>query len=94
MKIAGRHHVRKFIHQHPDAKGPLEALVALIRNAKLEKNTDFRQISGSASFVGKRRIILNIKGPKYRLDATVNYIKQVFKINRIGTHAQYDKWRF
>lgn len=94
MKIAGRHHVRRFISQHPDSKGPLETLIALIRNAKLEKNTDFRQISGSASFVGKRIIVFNIKGQKYRLEAKVGYEKQIFKINRIGTHTEYNKWKF
>ncbi|MCH6589863.1 MAG: type II toxin-antitoxin system HigB family toxin, partial [Proteobacteria bacterium] len=56
--------------------------------------TDIRQMSGSASFLGDRRVVFNIKGRRYRLDVKVSYKSQVVHVIRIGTHAEYDKWKF
>ena len=94
MKIVGLQHVAKFVQQHPDSKGPLETLIALIRDAEWKMNTDIRQISGSASFLGDQRVVFNIKGPKYRLDLKVDYRRKNVQIIRIGTHVEYNKWKF
>ena len=94
MRIAGVGILFEFMRRHPDSKGPLETWIALVKAASWEKNTDIRQISGSASFLGDRRVVFNIKGRRYRLDVKVSYKSQVVQVIRIGTHAEYDKWRF
>lgn len=94
MKIAGLGLLHEFMKRRPDSKTPLQTWVALVRNANWEKSTDVRQMSGSASFVGDRRVVFNIKGRRYRLDVKVSYKRQLVQVIRIGTHADYDKWRF
>ncbi len=94
MRIAGVGILFAFMRQHPDSKGPLETWIALVKEASWEKNTDIRQMSGSASFLGDRRVVFNIKGRHYRLDVKVSYKIQVVQVIRIGTHAEYDKWKF
>ena len=94
MRIAGVGILYEFMRQHPDSKGPLETWIALVKEASWEKNTDIRQMSGSASFLGDRRVVFNIKGRHYRLDVKVSYKSQVVQVIRIGTHAEYDKWKF
>jgi len=94
MKVAGLGILYEFMRQHPDSKGPLETWLALVLKASWQINTDIRQMSGSASFVGGRRVVFNIKGNRYRLDVKVSYKNQVVQIIRIGTHSEYDKWKF
>jgi mRNA interferase HigB len=45
----------------------------------------------SASFVGKNRVVFNIKGNDYRLVVAIAYRFQAVYIKFVGTHAQYDK---
>lgn len=94
MKVRGLGIIYEFIRKHPNSKGSLEAWTALVKDAQWEMNTDVRQISGSASFVGDQRVVFNIKGNQYRLDVKVTYKSQVVQVIRIGTHAEYDKWKF
>ena len=45
----------------------------------------------SASIVGKRRVVFNVGGNKYRLVAKVSYRTKVVFIRFIGTHDEYDE---
>ncbi|MFP3624370.1 type II toxin-antitoxin system HigB family toxin, partial [Burkholderia sp. SIMBA_051] len=45
----------------------------------------------SASFVGRNRVIFNIKGNDYRLIVAVAYRIGVVYIKFIGTHGEYDR---
>ena len=94
MKVAGLGILHEFTRQHLDSKGPLETWLELVLKASWQKNTDIRQISGSASFVGGRRVVFNIKGNRYRLYVKGSFKNQVVQIIRIGTHDEYDKWKF
>jgi len=94
MKIRGLGILYEFMRKHPQSRGPLETWIALVKEAQWKKNTDIRELSSSVSFVGDRRAVFNIKGNDYRLDVKVTYKSQVVQVIRIGTHAQYDKWKF
>ena len=94
MKLLGIDKLFHFQQQHADSKEPLNTWIALVRDANWKKNIDIREISASASFVGKRRVVFNIKGNKYRLDVKINYEQQIVLVIRIGVHADYDKWEF
>ncbi|EOR7631858.1 type II toxin-antitoxin system HigB family toxin, partial [Escherichia coli] len=39
------------------------------------------------------RVIFNIKGNNYRLVVQVVYQAGMVIVERVGTHAEYDKWR-
>ncbi len=92
MRIVGREKVTAFILKHADSKNALLTWIAMVEKAVWEKNTDIRGFFGSASFVGDRTVVFNIKGNNYRLVAKVQYTRHVVRILKIGTHAEYDKW--
>ena len=94
MKIAGLRILQEFMRRHTDSEGPLKTWIALVRKEHWLKNTDIREMLGSASFMGDGRVVFNIKGNRYRLDVKVSYKAQVVKVIRVGTHAEYDKWKF
>jgi mRNA interferase HigB len=48
----------------------------------------------SASFLADYRVVFNLKGNTYRLDVKVSYVSQIVLIMRIGTHAEYNAWKF
>ncbi len=44
----------------------------------------------SASFVGRNRVVFNIKGNKYRLVVKMKYEKQLVFVRFVGTHTDYE----
>ncbi|EKD0838829.1 type II toxin-antitoxin system HigB family toxin, partial [Escherichia coli] len=54
---------------------------------------DIRNRFNSADFLPNNRVIFNIKGNNYRLVVQVVYQAGMVIVERVGTHAEYDKWR-
>ena len=52
---------------------------------------DIKQRYASASFVGRNRVVFNIKGNDYRLIVAIAYRFQAIYIKFVGTHAAYDR---
>jgi mRNA interferase HigB len=52
---------------------------------------DIKARYASASFVGRNRVVFNIKGNDYRLIVAVAYRIGVVYIKFIGTHGEYDR---
>ena len=52
---------------------------------------DIKNQYASASFVGKNRVVFNIKGNHYRLIVAVAYRFGALYIKFVGTHAEYDQ---
>jgi len=94
LKIVGLPLIEEFAGRYPETKGWLETWVAFVKAASWSKPTDIRQMSNSASFLGGRRVIFNMKGNHFRMAVKVDYARQVVRVERIGTHAEYDKWTF
>ena len=92
MKLRGTKTINDFAAKHPDAASAIQTWSALVKRATWTKNTDIRDFFGSASFVGDRKVVFNIKGNKYRLLAQINYEIGNVLVLRVGTHAEYDKW--
>lgn len=94
MKIAGLGILDDFARKHADVRQALEAWVAEVNAAQWSKPEDIKARYHSASFLGEKRVIFNLKGKKYRLDVKIAYQTGVVVIIRIGTHAEYNKWTF
>lgn len=45
----------------------------------------------SASFIGRNRVVFNIKGNDFRLIVAVAYQVGVVYVKFVGTHAEYDR---
>ncbi len=81
--------LRDFWAKHTDAEEPLRAWFKEAQRANWTSTADVRARYPAASFVGKNRIVFNIKGNKYRL-IVIFRPPHVF-IRYLGTHAEYDR---
>jgi mRNA interferase HigB len=82
---------------HPQARGPLAAWLKEAQAANWSRWAEIKARYPTADLVrGKgagRQVIFNIKGNDYPLHARVYFRQGVVVIERIGTHAQYSKWK-
>ena len=92
MKVRGLEELHKFIRKHNQAKGPLEAWYDEVCRANWKTPQDIRDRFNHVDFRPQNRVIFDIKGNTYRLVVQVIYIAGVVVAEKIGTHAEYDRW--
>ena len=92
FKVLGRDKLVKFWQRHQRAKVPLETWFHETQSAQWRTPQDIRNRYASASFLSNNRVIFNIKGNDYRLLIQIRYQGGIIVIERVGTHAEYDKW--
>lgn len=81
-----------FRRRHADVDQQVKAWVAEVRQARWRKPADIKERFPSASFLEGDRVVFNLKGNRYRLLVRVGYQSQIVRVQKIGTHAEYDKW--
>lgn len=91
MRVVAVSTLRSFWKRHPDAEQPLRAWHDEARHASWTKPSDIKTHYASVSFVGRNRVVFNIKGNDYRLVVAVAYRFQSVYIKFVGTHAEYDR---
>lgn len=91
MKVVALGTLRNFWEAHADAEQSLKAWYDEAKHAKWVTPQDIRNHYASASFVGRNRVVFNIKGNDYRLIVAVAYRFQAVYIKFVGTHAEYDR---
>ena len=93
MLVVGQIIIDDFIRAHADGRGPLLAWIAEAEAANWTTPNDIRGRFASASSLPDNTVVFNIKGNAFRLVVGVSYDVGVVEIQRVGTHAEYDKWR-
>ncbi len=93
MRVIGLPVLEEFARRHADAKGRIQAWVAEVQAAQWDSPNDVKGRYPHASFLKGNRVIFNIKGNDYRLCAVVGYQSQIVRVELIGTHAEYDRWK-
>jgi mRNA interferase HigB len=91
VRVISRKALREFWEKHPDAEQPLRAWFREASAAGWRSPAEIRQRFPSASFVGKDRVVFNIKGNAYRLIVAVRYDLGLLLIRFVGKHADYDR---
>lgn len=91
MRVIAVSALRSFWQRHPDAEQPLKAWYDEAKHAAWLTPQDIRKHYATASFVGRNRVVFNIKGNDYRLIVAVAYRFQALYIKFLGTHAEYDR---
>lgn len=91
MRIVAKKALLDFIRKHARAEQALLAWHAEALKAAWQTPQDIRNDYASASFVGRNRVVFNIKGNDFRLIVAVAYRVGVVYVKFIGTHAEYDK---
>ncbi|MEO5669186.1 MAG: type II toxin-antitoxin system HigB family toxin [Ramlibacter sp.] len=90
MRVIAIKNIREFCVRHPRAAPSLKAWVEEARNSTWKTPQYIKTRYSSASFLGRNRVVFNIKGNDYRLVVAVAYQFEAVYIKFIGTHEQYD----
>jgi len=93
MRLVGRELLDDFAMRHAEVRSPLSAWICEVEEAEWKGSADVKARYPSASFLGDNTVIFNIKGNKFRVETKVNYDVKVVLATRIGTHAEYSKWK-
>lgn len=91
MRIAGRDKLDEFAGAHADARSWIENWIADTETVRWLTPQNIKDSYSSASFLGNRVVIFNVKGNHYRLEVQVAYNTGLVVVRWIGTHAEYTK---
>jgi len=94
MTLAGKRLLSGFTRDHASARDAVAAWVAEVEAACWRSSAEVKSRYPTASFVRSNRVVFNLKGNHFRLDAQISWPTQVVLVRRIGTHAEYDSWTF
>ena len=94
MKVVGQQHIEEFSRRHTDARSQIASWLYEVEEAQWETPSDIKERYPHASFLANNRVVFNLKGNSYRIDTKISYKSQVVLIVRIGTHAEYNRWKF
>lgn len=94
MKVLNKSLLNDFMGNHADIREPLKSWVAELEEAEWASPADLKGRFPSASIISGHFAIFNIKGNSYRVAVTIDYRSGIIVTDRIGTHAEYMKWRF
>jgi mRNA interferase HigB len=94
MRLVGALRLAEFAERHPDAKQDLDAWRLEVSKADWSTPHDLKAAYPKASLVGARDVVFNIRHNRFRLHVTVDYPSRSVIVRRVGTHAEYDRWRF
>lgn len=91
MRIISRRLLREFWEKHPDSAVALQTWFHDVDRANWTSPADIKSVYHNASFVGRNRVIFNIKGNRYRLVVVVVYQYGIVYIRFVGTYTEYDR---
>ena len=91
MKVIGTDKIARFTRRNEGAKKGLETWLRKARAAQWSTAADIKATFSSVDSVGKYQVF-GIVHNRFRLAAVVVIRKGVIIIDRIMTHAQYDRW--
>lgn len=91
MRVIAIGRLREFWEKHPDAEQALRAWYDEAKHADWPTPQAIRARYAHASFVGRNRVVFNIKGNSYRLVVAVAWRFGAVYVKFIGTHAEYDR---
>lgn len=94
MRLVGAPLLAEFAERHLDAKRDLEAWRLEVRAASWATPNDLKVRYPRASLIGGRDVVFDIRHNRYRLHVKVDYQSQSVIVQRLGTHAEYDRWTF
>lgn len=94
MILVGKRLLSEFARTHASSRDAIAAWTAEVEAASWRAPVDVRARFPSVSFIGSSRVVFNLKGNHFRLDAQINYSAQVVLVRRIGTHGEYNSWTF
>ncbi len=84
--------IDKFVTKHADARVPFAEWIEKVEAAQWTNLVDLKMTFNSADYV-KSLIVFNVAGNNFRVVAEVIYTEQILRIAKVGTHAEYNRWK-
>jgi mRNA interferase HigB len=94
MNLVGKGILFEFSKTHADVTLQISSWIIEIEEAEWNIPSDIKTRYVSASFLSDNRVIFNLKGNKYRIDTKISYQNKIVFVKRIGTHREYNRWKF
>ena len=94
MEVIGQGILDDYCRSHVGITSQISAWLAEAKAANWSVPNDIKERYGNVSFLPSNHVVFNIKGNKFRLDTKVYYQRKTIVIKRLGTHADYNKWKF
>ena len=91
MRIIALKTLRVFWEQHPDAEQALLAWCHDARRAAWRTPAEIKDVFRNASFVGRNRVVFNVKGNDYRVVVAIHYAHGIVYVRFVGTHQDYER---
>lgn len=91
MKLINRGLLINFVNKHSDARGWIDNWISDVEASVWTKPQDVKNRYSTASIISNSRVIFNVRGNKYRLEADIAYRTGVVFVKFIETHAQYTR---
>ena len=93
MTVIGLNVLHDFGLKHADVKSQIDTWLAFVEDAQWEKPIHLKQSFPKASIRPDNRFIFDLKGNRYRLEVKINFATKIILVKRMGTHAEYSKWK-
>ncbi|MGD0460054.1 MAG: type II toxin-antitoxin system HigB family toxin [Terriglobia bacterium] len=93
MRLVGKELLAEFALQHAEIRSPLDAWICEVEDASWSGPADIKARYPSASILSDNRVVFNIKGNEFRIEAKVSFEIKVVLVKQIGTHSEYSKWK-
>ena len=61
------------------------------RRAAWRTPAEIKDVFRNASFVGRNRVVFNVKGNDYRVVVAIHYAHGIAYIRFVGTHQEYER---
>jgi len=93
MEIIAVDKIEKFVRKHANARASLASWLLIAEGAEWTCPQDVKNHFRSADILSGNRIVFNIGGNNYRLVVLARYRNGILLIQKVGTHAEYDRWK-
>jgi len=93
MLVIGTKKIFDFIRKHVDSKSWLQSWLAEARSVEWQSPSDVKAKYPSSSILSGNRMIFDVKGNDYRMEVQISYKNAKVVIKRLGTHAEYNRWK-
>lgn len=91
MHIIPRTRLTEFGRRQDDAAQPLRDWSRIIRRKRYGQHLDVRRDFPTADFIGRRKVVFNICGNRYRLVVDMRYDLGRVYVRHVVTHQEYDR---
>jgi mRNA interferase HigB len=91
MTVLGERRVADFSRKYAHSRKPL-SFIDIVRAAKWRYTADVKETLSTTDYDrDSETYIFDIGGNKYRLRAAIDFEEQMFSVESVMTHEQYDR---